>query len=242
LLGLCFWVAAIFLWIVAGAVIVTYGHYDKFTESHYTLIPAVIIIVVGVFFFFAGILGCCSMFNMNKCVLILFGFILFVLMTLLIVAAALTVVNRKEIEGSIHNDTSRMINNYTGIEGDAWTDQIDYIQKNLKCCGVDDYKDWITTPWGIKNLLKVPGSCCNVTSTLCTGSEPVVIPSQLISGTIYTDGCYQKVSDTLNGNLRCIAIVVAILLSILLIGLICSCVLLCIKKREEQPYYALTPN
>jgi hypothetical protein len=38
-------------------------------KHYYTLVPAVALLIVGVFFGLAAIIACCAMFNHNKCLL-----------------------------------------------------------------------------------------------------------------------------------------------------------------------------
>jgi len=47
----------------------TYKHYNELTTANLTLIPALIVILVGVVLFFLGCMGCCAAFKESKCLL-----------------------------------------------------------------------------------------------------------------------------------------------------------------------------
>ena len=57
------------LFFVGGWVFNTYKHFDEIAEANFTLIPASIIIAVGVLMFIVGIVGCIAGFKENKCLL-----------------------------------------------------------------------------------------------------------------------------------------------------------------------------
>lgn len=46
-----------------------YQHFEQIADATYTLLPATIIIAVGVFFFILGIIGCVGAFKEQKCLL-----------------------------------------------------------------------------------------------------------------------------------------------------------------------------
>ena len=47
----------------------TYNHFSELTTANLTLIPAAIVISVGVFLFIIGCLGCIAACKENKCLL-----------------------------------------------------------------------------------------------------------------------------------------------------------------------------
>ena len=46
-----------------------YRHYEQMGEATYTLIPATIIMALGVFFFILGLVGCVGAFKEQRCML-----------------------------------------------------------------------------------------------------------------------------------------------------------------------------
>lgn len=57
-------VALVFL---GGYIFKTYGYYEHVTQAKYTLVPAIIAILVGLFMFVTGVLGCTAACKGNKC-------------------------------------------------------------------------------------------------------------------------------------------------------------------------------
>lgn len=59
--------AAGILCYIGAYVFITYDDYDHFFEDVYTLIPAIIIIVVGTLLFIIGLIGCCATIRESSC-------------------------------------------------------------------------------------------------------------------------------------------------------------------------------
>ena len=55
--------------IVGAWVFATYHHYDELTKGTHILVPAVIMMAVGVFIFVLGCMGCVGAFKEQKCLL-----------------------------------------------------------------------------------------------------------------------------------------------------------------------------
>lgn len=68
---LCYWLvsqaAAGILCYVGAYVFITFDDYEHFFEDVYTLIPAVIIIIVGALLFIIGLIGCCATVRESHC-------------------------------------------------------------------------------------------------------------------------------------------------------------------------------
>lgn len=52
---------------VGAYVFITFDDYDHFFQDVYTLIPAVIIIIVGALLFIIGLIGCCATVRESHC-------------------------------------------------------------------------------------------------------------------------------------------------------------------------------
>jgi hypothetical protein len=243
LLGLIFSLCALFLWGSSGYVIATYHRYSDFVSSYFTLVPSVVAIAVGIVFFFAGILGCCSMCKENKCILTMFGVFMFLLLGLLVAASVVTFKFKDEIHDSVRDQTNKTINSYNNTKKGE-ENEVDYIQKSLECCGIEQYTDWFKTKWEKEFKKKtpkknwVPYSCCNkhAKDVNCTGDALDVTHS---NHTIYTEGCQEKVFRIFNANAKYIAGAVIGFCVLLVLGIICTCALCCLKRREETPYFSL---
>ncbi|XP_029516434.1 tetraspanin 37 isoform X4 [Oncorhynchus nerka] len=66
---------------------------------------------------------------------------------------------------------SSVFQRYTGRCQDPYSDAVDATQKELQCCGIYDYRDWLATPWfNHSGRGSVPHSCCNYTYHTCNGT------------------------------------------------------------------------
>lgn len=67
----CYWLpsqaAAGILCYVGAYVFITFDDYDHFFKDVYTLIPAVVIIIVGALLFIIGLIGCCATVRESHC-------------------------------------------------------------------------------------------------------------------------------------------------------------------------------
>ncbi|XP_061163668.1 tetraspanin-36-like [Saccostrea echinata] len=232
LIGLIFWAVAAGLFFVGGWVFNTYKHFDEIAEANFTLIPASIIIAVGVMMFVVGLVGCAAAFKENKCLLaVLFSFLL-VILTALITSGALGYGFRSDVTNAVENGLHKAINAYNS--NSTQRDQVDYLQRNLKCCGVNNASDWLSAKtWAPTSNKTVPESCC-VADINCTEEERKMIYNPKY---IYQKGCYEKLEHEFMSNLAYIAGTAIGLAVILVLGMICSCILFC--RSKEVRYEAL---
>uniref|UniRef100_A0A8D0YVR7 Tetraspanin n=1 Tax=Sus scrofa TaxID=9823 RepID=A0A8D0YVR7_PIG len=182
-LNLIFWGAAGILCYVGAYVFITYDDYDHFFEDVYTLIPAVVIIAVGALLFVIGLIGCCATIRESRCGLATFVIILLLVFVTEVVVVVLGYVYRAKVENEVDRSIQKVYKTYNGTNPDAASRAIDYVQRQLHCCGIHNYSDWENTDWfkETKNQ-SVPLSCCRETSSNCNGS--LAYPSDL-----YSEGC-----------------------------------------------------
>uniref|UniRef100_A0A8I4A121 Tetraspanin n=1 Tax=Callithrix jacchus TaxID=9483 RepID=A0A8I4A121_CALJA len=262
-LNLIFWGAAGILCYVGAYVFITYDDYDHFFEDVYTLIPAVVIIAVGALLFIIGLIGCCATIRESRCGLATFVIILLLVFVTEVVVVVLGYVYRAKVENEVDRSIQKVYKTYNGTNPDAASRAIDYVQRQLHCCGIHNYSDWENTDWfkETKNQ-SVPRSCCRETASNCNGS--LAHPSDL-----YAEGCealvvkklqeimmhviwaalafaaIQKWSLIMLHKLVSNSWPQAILLSwppkVLgftgLLGMLCACIVLC--RRSRDPAYEL---
>uniref|UniRef100_G1MW80 Tetraspanin-3 n=1 Tax=Meleagris gallopavo TaxID=9103 RepID=G1MW80_MELGA len=175
--------AAGILCYVGAYVFITYDDYDHFFEDVYTLIPAVIIIAVGTLLFIIGLIGCCATIRESRCGLATFVIILLLVFITEVVVVVLGYIYRAKVEDEVDHSIQKVYNGYNGTNPDAASRAIDYVQRQLRCCGIHNYTDWENTVWfkQTKNN-SVPLSCCKATLSNCTGS--LTRPLDL-----YSEGC-----------------------------------------------------
>lgn len=231
-IGFVFWAAAAGLIFLGSWVYHTYHHFSELTTANLTLIPAAIVIAVGVFLFIIGSLGCIAACKENKCILAIFFSLLLIVLTAEVVAGALGYVFRDDMKRAVDDGLRDAVNKYD-YDGSVWQDQIDYLQKELHCCGIVNASDWNTAKkWNRTG--EVPNSCCRphlkkTCSNATSGSD------------IYKEGCVSLLEDKFLKNLVYIAGVAIAFAVIQLLGMICSCILLC-RSREVRYEMLGGPN
>jgi len=223
-LTLVFWAAAGGLIFVGSWVFKEFDHFEELSDAIHTLVPAAVLIGAGIFFFILGLIGCIGACKEQKCLLGLYFTLLLVILLGLIVAAVLGYVYRNKIETGVRQNLKKGFDDYGKNGSSVITNEIDFMQENLKCCGMDNYTDWLNTDWHSKHPdMSYPKSCCEFKN--CT--------------TPYPEGCYQLLKTQFLGHLAVIGGVAASVAVIQLIGMACACILIC-RKRTDTPYIGLT--
>lgn len=160
-----------------------------------------ILIVAGVFVAIIGFFGCCGAIKSNKTLLIIYA-ALVVLVFILEIAAGILAYTKKDkvINTIVATVKDEVINNYGKDKktdaGKAIDKSLNWLQKKLKCCGVDsanDYQNntvWVKKTNSTSSQLKVPASCCDKATGI---SCPV--------NGAYTAGCREKVTTFLKDHI-----------------------------------------
>ncbi|KAM4706448.1 tetraspanin-36-like [Discoglossus pictus] len=218
LLSLIFMGAAAGLCYVGVTLISTYRHYEDFLSNSYLMLPAVITLCVSVLMFIIGILGCCSTLKESGFGMGCFLVLISIIFAAGVVSLILGLVYRDKINPGLEDNMNTLFQKYDGknLESSA----IDFMQKEIMCCGVKNYTDWMKTPWYNASNPSVPISCCMKNRTACTGK---------ISETnqIYHEGCDVKLEHVLQSILSYALLVLLGFAIIELLGIISICVIMC---------------
>ncbi|KAM6980027.1 tetraspanin-3-like [Aplochiton taeniatus] len=230
-LNLIFWAAAGILCYIGAYMFITYDDYDHFFEDVYTLIPAVIIIVAGSLLFLIGLIGCCATTRESSCGLATFAVILLLVFATECVVVVLGYIYWVKVEEDVDNSIQDVYIKYNGTNSDAPSRAIDYVQKQLHCCGIHNYSDWRNTTWFNKSKNNsVPVSCCQPKFSNCTGTlnRP---------GELYQEGCEALLVKRLKEIMMYVIWAALTFASIQMLGMLCACVVLC--RRSQDPAYKL---
>uniref|UniRef100_A0A673MVX1 Tetraspanin n=1 Tax=Sinocyclocheilus rhinocerous TaxID=307959 RepID=A0A673MVX1_9TELE len=221
-LNLIFWAAAGILCYIGAYVFITYDDYDHFFEDIYTFIPAMVIIAVGTLLFVIGFIGCCA--TIRESLPPIFTYIalmIFYSECFLIVL----------VEAVVNHSIQKVYNEYKGTNTDAPSRAIDYVQRQLHCCGIHNYSDWMNTRWFIESKNNsVPVSCCKPSISNCTGTL-------MRPGDLYPEGCEVLVVKKLKDIMLYVILAALTFAAIQMLGLLCACVVLC--RRGHDPAYEL---
>ncbi|XP_043275201.1 tetraspanin-7-like [Venturia canescens] len=136
----------------------------------------------------AATLACCCTARGHPALLYLYGAFLAVVALLELGAGASVYAYRNALNEGFDQSLNDSLAAYN-INPDK-TSHIDTIQTTLHCCGNRGYTDWLD----LKPPKEVPTSCCILPD--CDSKNPDVI---------YTEGCYNRVIDFINGNIGPVA-------------------------------------
>ncbi|XP_010875393.2 tetraspanin 36 [Esox lucius] len=231
LLSLIFWAAGGALVYVGSYIIQSYNSFGTFLEDKYTLIPAAIIIAVGIVMFVFGTVGCCATLRESTMGLSCFLMIILAIFAAEVAALVFGFIYQGRIRGDLEKSMSIVFQKYDG--SNAETRAVDYLQSQLQCCGVQNYLNWTTTPWFSQSNNTVPLSCCKGNNTQCTGKL-----DQL--DLINTPGCEVKLEQLLQDVMSYAMLVILGFAIIKFFGMLSVCVITCksASRPGYQPLYA----
>lgn len=233
-----FWLLAGCLFAVGSIVFAQYRHYEQIEEAWYTLVPALLLLGVGMLFVLIGVAGCVGACKEQRCLLGMFGTTLIIIITGLVVSVILAYVYKKQAVSDVKTGVDKLFNNYGMNNSEAVTDQVDFIQQKLQCCGRHNYTDWQNTWWYHNQKgehMLYPNSCCPVNTN---GSSLETNGTYCGIDKVFPDGCYDLVENVFLNYLTISAGGAVAILAIMVLGVVFTGVLVC-KKRELIPTYSI---
>ncbi|XP_072521154.1 leukocyte surface antigen CD53 [Salminus brasiliensis] len=208
-----------FIFFICGATIFGLGIYLKMSFNFSTLVPSIPamnvvngLFILGIFITCVSFLGFLGALKENRCLLISFFTLLFLVMLAELAMACVLLMYENQIDQGIEEELARSLQetiskNTTSIEWDT-------IQTTFQCCGVNNASDWKSN---------VPKSCCR--STPCTDNLPY-----------FTKGCYSKLKIWFENNLLSTGIGIIVVCSIEVLGMCFSMTLFCHISKSGLGY------
>uniref|UniRef100_A0A1A7X2U2 Tetraspanin n=1 Tax=Iconisemion striatum TaxID=60296 RepID=A0A1A7X2U2_9TELE len=211
-----------FLCFICGAAVLGFGVYMTLNWRIASLTPSLanmniahILLISGIVITCVSFLGFLGALKENRCLLLTFFLVLFVLMLLELSAACLLLMYEKEITQQITEDLNSGLKDAKnkGVNSTRQTDW-DLVQKMMDCCGVHNFTDWGN---------QVPKSCCQ---SHCEDPYPK-----------YRDqGCLVKLNNWFEENFLTAGISVIILCIIEVLGMCFAMTLFCHISRSGLGY------
>ncbi|CDS42481.1 tetraspanin [Echinococcus multilocularis] len=194
-----------------------------------------LLICIGILLIVVCIFGFVAISKNDTPSLKLYATILALALILQFCAAAAAVIYYKLAYGWNADALILKMNNEYHLADTDTTRAVDDLQKQFRCCGARNYRDWHGTGFEIKSKIPlnktstitsvVPSSCCIGPHAEC---GRIIHPSN-----IYYKGCMSAITDELNSTLFIICIVLLALAVVELVGMILAC---CYWRAPKYTY------
>jgi len=184
---------------------------DGFDIEIYTSAAYILIAVSGVVALIS-FFGCCGAVKENKCMLGTYFTLILAMFIVMVVGAVLG------YSGSLEKAIKSPLKSALELYDDSATEQSNAgmwayknvwneVQKELKCCGVDDVRDWGNSNhnWNVTDANKPVGCCLwKQDGTEITNEEQKVscrkAPADANDSTYYFRGCYTMIKEEIENH------------------------------------------
>ncbi|CAB1327826.1 unnamed protein product [Coregonus sp. 'balchen'] len=191
------WLAGLMVGLSGMYLLLIYRHNGLFFAHTYIILPACLALASATLLLASGGLGIWVSLRKSAWLQAVFVYLLVMVFCLEATAAALAYVNAGKVDLELAPFRS-VFRRYTGSSQDPGSNAVDATQKELQCCGIYDYRDWLATPWfNHSGRGSVPHSCCISTYHICNGTLE-------LPGLLYQKGCQVKLEEALLFVLRLI--------------------------------------
>ncbi|GAA6109853.1 leukocyte surface antigen CD53 isoform X1 [Tachysurus ichikawai] len=201
---------------LCGAAIFGLGIYMSTVFKYMSLFPASSAInvpnglyVIGIFVTCVSFLGFLGALKENRCLLISFFILLFLLMLAELTVACLLLFYEKNIDEFIERELKDSLTKNEVANNSTFNWNV--IQDTFSCCGVNNASDWKT-------------------------SHPENLSSSACKGNTQQTGCYAKLKKWIEDNLLGTGIAVIIICSIEVLGMCFSMTLFCHISKSGLGY------
>ncbi|XP_066571152.1 tetraspanin-6 [Amia ocellicauda] len=196
---------------------------QKSTNAPYVLIGTGAIIVIF------GLFGCFATCRGSPWMLKLYAMFLTLVFLAELVAGISGFLFRHEIKAIIRTTFEDAVKNYNASSQNH--EAVDNIQRNLKCCGVQNYTDWGDTDYFKEK--GIPVSCCRNPNE-CTPDNLKDLSKA--ASEVYGEGCISLVTIVMESNLGIIAGISFGIAFFQLIGIFLAC---CLSRYITNNQYEM---
>lgn len=197
------------------------------TSVTYSL-TAYVLVAAGCLVLVVAVVGCVAVYKEQRCLLLLYTFLLLLIFVLEAMAGFLAFVYQEQVETELKMNLNNTFLEYYHVDG-AKTQAIDHFQKEFKCCGALRFEDWRYSKWYKEHRNQqslVPDSCCKSPSPNCGVRDH---PSN-----IQYDGCMLALADVAKEHLTIISAVGTGICVLQIFGIIfSSCLYIKLKNKDD---------
>ncbi|XP_055494039.1 CD63 antigen-like isoform X2 [Leucoraja erinacea] len=143
------------------------------------------LVIVGVLIFFMALSGIGSVVKESIMAMKVFLILMILIFLVEIMVELSTYIFRSQVYSNLNNDIEQSFQDYDEISTQGLLDQL---QIKFRCCGSNNYTDWLKAPFS-QETKSVPRSCCiNITESCGR-----VISNQ--TSNIHSMGCTEAISS-----------------------------------------------
>lgn len=209
-----FWAAGLTMLIIGLWAKMSLGTYLALSATDCPSAPA-ILLATGVAVIIWGFLGCFGAATEHRGLLRAYSAFLAVVLAAGLAAGLSALLYRQSLAQGFQEGLRQALLAYGQDDGVA--DALDALQHALSCCGVESYRDWLASPWGLEQNGSVPLSCCRARRG-CQRSPPD-------ARSLHPDGCFGRVSAFVGTNMFYVATAALGLALLQLVGMVLACLL-----------------
>ncbi|XP_061662403.1 tetraspanin-7-like [Syngnathoides biaculeatus] len=234
----------------AGLALFTLGVWAQISLADFMLLSAnrypnapVILLTTGAAVTIWGFLGCLGVAANLPYVLRAYGFFQLAALVAGLAGGLCGLFYREDIAGGFRSGLQRAVAGYAEDEGRA--DALDSLQRALRCCGGEGWRDWLTSDWVLEHITSVPAENASLGSlpdSCCMrrkGCRNRPLPSDdydgVVAAGIHPHGCFRKVFSLVNDNVFHIAASVLGLAFAQIGGIALACLLANRLAPRQQP-------
>ncbi|XP_014205277.1 CD63 antigen [Copidosoma floridanum] len=196
-----------FLFVITGIVLIaigssvtsSYSPYHHLLDGQFFSIPT-LLVTIGIIIFVIAFFGCYGAMRENYCMILTFAAFMTLIFVLELAAGISGYVLRGNASEVVEHSMKEKMPSYTNNSEiyEFW----DRIQRDFKCCGIHESKDWIKAwekaqrkDWVESNAL--PLTCCQIEDGL-TGNFTCAIGTNTTA--IHGVGCVDKIIHEVRGH------------------------------------------
>jgi len=195
--NLLFTISGFALIVTGGIIQGAYREYLDFLGDDFFNTP-VFLIVVGCIVFFVAFFGCCGAIKENACMALTFAILLLIIFFMEIGAGIAAYNLKADVSKILEHNMEKGMTNYNQTGADGVTKTWDLLQREMKCCGTQEFRDWTNTTFSGKT--NVPDSCCLSDITGCGGSI-LTQNDNNAAMKIHTRGCFPTFTAHVTDNI-----------------------------------------
>ncbi|CAL8068387.1 unnamed protein product [Calicophoron daubneyi] len=210
--------------LMAGVISMTHlRSYVRTLGPDLSVVP-VLFAALGCVVILVSVMGVLGGITMNSFVLACYSGLMLVLIFGELALGFVTMKEQQSVENETKIRVMKAMAFYNFQQASKIT--VDAIQKWLKCCGIVDYRDWIT----VLGKSEVPASCC-VTPGNCQRMYNLTDSNKPPFG-VRTNGCRTALNTWMRNNMGKVTFVVLLLCGLQILGVVLGVLLVCSTKMK----------